>query len=313
MAARARPRTAGLAVALLLASGPAWADWYASSPELQAVVDGAVRDGLAAGGKRAPSPEHVSVLLVDPADPDRPQGGGHRAEQPRYPASVVKLFWLLHAYHLVERGELRLDRRLRRSLAAMIRVSSSRAAGRVVDALTGTRSGPKLAGRELRRFLERRQRADRWASGAGFEGCRLAAKTWWEDRPTPRDKQVVARLGSNRITASAAARALHLLAAGRLAGPEATAAMLDLLQRKPGAAKDRQARLVGTALPEGSRQWNKSGWTKHTCHDAALVELPGGRRLVLVVLVEFPDGRKDCGVVRAIARSVVDQAQRQPR
>jgi beta-lactamase class A len=40
----------------------------------------------------------------------------------------------------------------------------------------------------------------------------------------------------------------------------------------------------GESLPEGSRLWSKEGDTSEVRHDAAYVELPGGRKLIVVIL-----------------------------
>jgi beta-lactamase class A len=42
---------------------------------------------------------------------------------------------------------------------------------------------------------------------------------------------------------------------------------------------------IPAGLPDGVRVYHKTGWVgKLVYHDAAIVELPGGRRYVLVVL-----------------------------
>jgi hypothetical protein len=55
-------------------------------------------------------------------------------------------------------------------------------------------------------------------------------------------------------------------------------------------------------LPGNARIWSKAGWTSKTRHDAAIIELTGGRRFVLVV---FSEGRKlaeNSGLLPAMAR-----------
>ncbi|MEI6051965.1 MAG: transposase, partial [Opitutaceae bacterium] len=58
------------------------------------------------------------------------------------------------------------------------------------------------------------------------------------------------------------------------------------------------AKFTGTALPVGAKLWSKAGWTSQTRHDAAYVELPGGRKYVLVVFTTDHAGE------RAILRNV---------
>ena len=62
--------------------------------------------------------------------------------------------------------------------------------------------------------------------------------------------------------------------------------MLELLSRDPAPKEDNEESQVkgftGAGLPAGSKLWSKAGWTSNTRHDAALVELPSGKRFILV-------------------------------
>jgi hypothetical protein len=64
--------------------------------------------------------------------------------------------------------------------------------------------------------------------------------------------------------------------------------MMELLQRDPAkrpadtTEPDQAYDFSGPGLPPQTRLWSKAGWTSQTRHDAAYVELPDGRRLVLV-------------------------------
>ncbi|MEO8378844.1 MAG: serine hydrolase, partial [Acidobacteriota bacterium] len=59
----------------------------------------------------------------------------------------------------------------------------------------------------------------------------------------------------------------------------------------------------GEALPAGSRLWSKAGWTSEVRHDVAYVELPNGRKLILVI---FTRGTADdVTLIPAITRSVL--------
>ena len=43
---------------------------------------------------------------------------------------------------------------------------------------------------------------------------------------------------------------------------------------------------LGESLPAGTRLWSKSGETSEVRHDAAYVELPNGRKIIVVVLTK---------------------------
>ena len=55
---------------------------------------------------------------------------------------------------------------------------------------------------------------------------------------------------------------------------------------------------------ESVRLWSKAGWTSQTRHDAAYLELPNGRKMVLVV---FTTGHaSERGIIPSVARGVME-------
>jgi beta-lactamase class A len=69
--------------------------------------------------------------------------------------------------------------------------------------------------------------------------------------------------------------------------PQASEAMLALLERPlspPRPTENQIAAFLGESMPPGARFWSKEGDTSEVRHDAAYVELPGGTKLIIVVL-----------------------------
>jgi hypothetical protein len=63
--------------------------------------------------------------------------------------------------------------------------------------------------------------------------------------------------------------------------------MLALLERPlaPTRPTENQVKeFVGESLPPRSRLWSKEGDTSEVRHDAIYVELPGGKKLIMVIL-----------------------------
>ncbi len=63
--------------------------------------------------------------------------------------------------------------------------------------------------------------------------------------------------------------------------------MLALLERPlspPRPTENQVTAFLGESLPSGARLWSKEGDTSEVRHDAAYVELPGGAKLIIVVL-----------------------------
>ena len=100
-----------------------------------------------------------------------------------YPASLVKLFFMVAAEAWLAEGRLPPTRELRDAVAAMIAWSSNDATSIVVDLLTRTTSGPALPPAALARWLARRRILNRYFAGwrrPEFTGINLAQKTWYE-------------------------------------------------------------------------------------------------------------------------------------
>ena len=90
------------------------------------------------------------MTLVDLRDPQQPVQASYRGGEQIYPASVIKLFYLVAAHRWLEDGKLKDTEELRRAMRDMIVDSLNEATGYLVDCLTGTTSGPELTPRRWR-------------------------------------------------------------------------------------------------------------------------------------------------------------------
>lgn len=225
-----------------------------------------------------------------------PAGASWAGSRARYPASVVKLFYLAATEAWLQRQLLEDGAELRRAMADMIRDSSNDATAVLVDWLTGTTSGPDLPERALQAWIERRQLVNQWFASLGwpeFDGCNVCQKTWG-DGPYGRERQFYgpALENRNRLSTDATARLLHLIMAGGLVSPPACARMRDLLARSldPGLlAADPENQVdgfIGAGLSAGARLWSKAGWMSQARHDAAYVESEGRAPFLLVIFSE---------------------------
>lgn len=274
----------------------------ARAAELQLLVDRAVQSTLERFHAQGLKADQLALTLVDLSMANRPQQASYRGEIPIYPASVIKLFYLAATQRWLEDGKLADTPELRRALRDMIVDSSNDATHYVIDLLTGTTSGPELSEAELKTWFERRAVVTRYFSELGYVGVN-ASKKPWGDGPYGRESQAIRvyEPKRNMLTTEATARLWVEIATGRCVTPARSAEMRALLARDPAALSedlDDQAKFTGTALPVGAKLWSKAGWTSQTRHDAAYVELPGGRKYVLVVFTTDHAGE------RAILRNV---------
>ena len=71
----------------------------------------------------------------------QPRGFSNRGSERIYPASIVKLFYLVAIWEWAQKGMIKTSPELERAVRDMIVDSSNDATSLVVDALTGTTSG----------------------------------------------------------------------------------------------------------------------------------------------------------------------------
>ncbi len=277
------------------------------SRSLQAIVDHAVRATIARFDSTALDTSQIAVTLVDLSKPQL-DWASFRGQALIYPASVVKLFYLISAHRWMEDHRLEDTEELRRAMHDMIVDSSNDATHYVIDVLTGTTSGPELATAELAAWVERRNAVNRYLVSIGYLGINCNKKPWCEG-PYGRESQASKAFEPSRnwLTAEATARVLTEIVLGRAVTPERSRQMMELLARDPSQTTtdpDDQAHgFTGPALLPGMKLWSKAGWTGEVRHDAAYIESPDGRRFVLVTFtVGHADDRR---IIPAVARDVI--------
>ena len=278
------------------------------SAALQAVAARAAATTLEQFRARNLQANQLALTVVDLRDPQRPASGSVRGDVQIYPASVIKLFFLAAVHRWLEDGRLADTPELRRALRDMIVDSSNDATHYLIDLLTNTTSGPELPEPELAIWFEQRNVVTRYFEGLGYTGV-LAHKKPWGDGPYGRESQATKLFEPKRnmLTTDATARLMTEIATGRCVTPARSAEMMALLARNraPDAKPaDTQALFTGPALPAGAKLWSKAGWTSQTRHDAAYVELPDGRKLVLVIFTT--DHAREPEIIRTAARAVLE-------
>jgi hypothetical protein len=240
------------------------------------------------------------------------EGASWGGSRQRYPASVVKLVYLIAAEAWLQDDLLGDDAELRRALAAMIRDSSNDATGLVVDLLSGTTSGPALPEEAMASWVTQRQLVNAWLAGRGWpelEGVNACQKTWG-DGPFGREREFcgASLKNRNRLSTDASARLLQAVMASELVSPPACARMQGLLarsldpQQRAADPENQVDGFLGEGLPAGSSLWSKAGWMSQARHDAAYVEAEGHAPFLLVAFSEGEACAADTRLLPEIAR-----------
>jgi beta-lactamase class A len=279
-----------------------------SQAQAQRLVDDSVQMALAKFAAAKLQSNEVAVTLIDLTTPAEPVTASYRGDVQIYPASVIKLFYLVAAQQWMENGTLADTAELRRAMRDMIVESYNEATHYIVDLLTGTTSGPELSPAELELWQEKRDAVNRYFVSRGYTNINVNKKPWCEG-PYGRETQAIQRYQPNRnwLTTDATARLIAEIATGQAVSARRSAEMLELMKRDPFATgdpdPDSQAKFTGPALPPGAKLWSKAGWTSESRHDATYIELPNGRRLVLVIFTVNHAGERQ--ILPTIASSIV--------
>ena len=299
------------AVFLLPLSGMLAAEettWATRDERVQKIVDDAVSATLQNFASAKLQSNQLAVTLVDLGEGKQPKFGSYRGGERIYPASVVKLFYLAAAHQCMEAGRLADGAELRRAMKDMIVDSSNDATHYVLDVLTGTTSGPEMPEVSMKIWGEKRNTVNSYFASLGYTNINANQKPW-NDGPYGRDRVWLGKNFSNRngLTTEATARLTTDIALRRFVSASRCEQMLEIMKRDIADKKDDQARFTFTELPTGAKLYSKAGWTSTTRHDTAYVELPDGRRFVLVTFTT--QHANDKTIIPFVARQVLEKLQ----
>ena len=252
------------------------------------------------------TPDNLALSVIDLTKSGDVGRADYRGDAPFYPASLVKLFFMVETFH---QGHMTPE--IERALREMIRVSDNDAAAFLLDVLTETASGSELEGKSLEQFIDRRRKLNRYFASLGYDISAMLKP--WSFGPFGRDMQIMGEnlINRNRASANAFASLLLWIVRRRAISPQASEAMLALLERPlapPRPGENQVIGFFGEALPGGARLWSKEGDTSEVRHDAAYVELPDGRKFIAVILTR--GAADDKTLLPSIGKHLLAEVQR---
>jgi beta-lactamase class A len=243
------------------------------------------------------------------------RGFSYRGVERIYPASIVKVFYLVAVYEWLAKGMMLPSSELERATRDMIVDSSNDATSLVVDLLSGTTSGPDLASgpfetwENQRNIVNRYLRTFNWPE---FESINVNQKTWC-DGAYGRERQFLGQFLENRnmLTTDATARLMHSIMGGVAVSPAASQAMMGFMLRSlnpSNLAADPENQVtgfLGGGLPLNARLWSKAGLTSQVRHDAAYIELPEQHPYLLVVFIEGKEHSKNETILPFVSQQIL--------
>ncbi|MBL1210163.1 serine hydrolase [Geminocystis sp. GBBB08] len=231
-------------------------------------------------------------------------GFSYRGEEKIYPASIVKLFYLVAIEEWLHSNMVSESSELNRAIRDMIVDSSNDATSLIVDVLSGTTSGATLAIGPFETWKYQRNIVNRYYQSLGWEELdtiNVNQKTWC-DGPYGRERMFVGEIYDNRnmLTTNAVARLFHSIIGGIAVSSSASQKMMDLLKRdvRKKTLNDHQEEnqingFLGQSLPNNANLWSKAGWTSKVRHDCAYIEIPDHKPYLLIVFTEGEENSRN--------------------
>ncbi len=266
---------------------------FIPSPKLQPIVDRIVKYSTA---NKLPL-DALSIALIDTKTGEIAQ---YQGDIQRYPASVVKMFWLVAAYQKIGQKELT-EVSLRPAIEQMIFKSDNQGASQILDALTQTTSTPNnLPKNELAISQQQRQKVNDFFLQAGYsKDINVSQKTFpipQENMMEPKgfDQQLrgedMQKPIRNRITTNDAARLMYEIVTEKSIDPITSQKMTALLTRNtdPTFWKKQPPNPIdfnpvesffGEGLPVGKTKniVSKAGWTSASRQEVAFIQSKDGQ------------------------------------
>ncbi len=243
------------------------------------------------------------------------RGFSYRGVERIYPASVVKLFYLVAIAQWLETGMTPPSAELDRAIQDMIVDSSNDATGLILDILSGTTSGPELPTGPFETWQFQRNIVNRYFQSLGWQELETinANQKTWGDGPYGRERAFLGELMENRnmLTTNATAQLLHSIIGGIAVSSKRAQAMMGLMKRSLNPTdlmQDEENQVVGflgEGLPQEAQLWSKAGWTSQVRHDATYIELPSLPPYLLVVFTEGKAQSKNPAILPFVSRQVL--------
>ena len=187
-----------------------------NSAELQLLVNRAADDTIIKFAAKGFKADNIAITLIDMRNPNQLKMAAFRGNEKIYPASVVKMFYLVTLHQLLENRKVKLTPEIQRATRDMIVDSSNEATQFIIDVVTDTSSGAELLPKELEKWGFKRNAVNRYFTSLGYSNINVCQKTFCEDA-YGREQQFRGKDGVNRnkLNTNATARLLAELALGR--------------------------------------------------------------------------------------------------
>jgi len=233
----------------------------------------------------------------------QPQGASYRGVELIEPMEMVSLFYVVAVQVWLEQGMLQSSAELERAMRDMV-AGSTDALSYVLDALSGTTSGPELPPGPAETWQYQRNIVNRYFQQLGWPELRavnLNQKVWC-DRPYGRESAFFGDIRENKnlLSTDAIARLLHSIVGGVSVSAQRSQLMMSLLQQQPESA-------INSATDSTAQQWSISGDSPLLSYSASYIEAAQAHPYQLVMLVEGRDAEQNSTVRHFVEQQILEK------
>ena len=273
----------------------------------------------------------IQPLSITIIDVETGEHAGYQQEKLRYPASVVKLFWMVNLYAQIEKGILS-ETEFPEYLDAMIQKSDNEAASYIVDRITKTEYRQNIKGEEYKNWRKKRLKINQYFQKAGYKDINVSQKTF--PIPSlklarPKGSELKLRKNSqkanlNKISTQQVARLLYEIHQNKSVSEKSSLKMAELLTIDAGTRNlkrhDKNLNefnpvrgFLSASLPDKVDFKGKAGWTSGSRNDAGIITTPNGKSYILVVFGEDRAYAHDWQIFPDISQLVFNQMNKLER
>lgn len=265
------------------------------------------------------STENLSITLLDVNTGVK---AGYQYEKLRYPASVVKIFWLVAAINYLPQTDNQEE--VKNNIEKMIKQSDNDSSGYVVDWLTNTTSGEALDSAQFQKWSEKRKSLNKMFSPQ-YGDLDITHKTFPLPKqnyfkPEGRDLQLRGGEIKNPTRNKISTDQTTWLMYGIITNPEyieakklLTTDLATFDWKDPNINYFNPVMgLFAESLPTNIEFVSKAGWTTQTRQEVAYISTKDGKtRYILAVFAEDPAYSKDKTIFPTISKKVFELMSRQ--
>jgi hypothetical protein len=291
---------------------------FQQNSQIQGIVD---KISQTISSKGLPT-EHLSVSLIDLSAASPNQYGAFQDKQPRFPASISKLFWLVAYFSYTEQGYLSKESVPEELLYKLAHKSDNESASRILDLITDTESGDTLKAEDFGVWDAKRKSVNLFFEEAGYQSLNVSQKNFpipylGLQEPKGRDLQMRGQGKAplrNFMTTHDAARLMYEIATEQSVSPEASLQIKSLLTQNLDPSSWSQEPynsiegFLGEGLPTDTNLVTKVGWTSSSRQEVAFVTSADGQtRYILSMVGDDPAYADDWKIFPEISRIVFDE------